>query len=1241
MSPVPPTPHQAAELRCLQTKNTSLKRQLRKHTKKKKHFDITKLPDELLAFKPLATDERVLAAIAGGAGEGSGIPSIHDIAKAYAQSQTDENGEALLKRIAELARAYEDATTDALKAKGWFRRSHRAIIAGNNAFREVYDQVWHGFIETGEAEGVRRYQVAVVQLQDCCDTTVKKQRATDVLTLYRDAARVQPLFQAAMTALVEQCQQAAEKEARLAYIENLQHTDNTAALRQRLRAIMDAADTNKNGKLSRSELRSCVLQAGQSAAVTLTRNRRMVDDEDGEGGTGEQQQRQAKAAVCDLKVDKAWARGALCSHRKQQHLESLSRVAESLEQWILDTVLCGEPFALQQNMFPFDLSAAGGRGECAVEHWVFWSASPDAPRLQEFSAFVSARLQAAHAQTGCSWGYREFERRDSIPGLFHAHVFCRPHAAWAPLQDTATTKAIRQVDEAAVTGEAAPAVAGGGDTADGKPAPSPPAPDAVVLKALFPGSASLACVPIAEGRSSAQVYAVALDGGANHRAVVKVGGSATAMQKEANGLSLLRGLLGPTAVPAVLEGGVVEVKRADGSTRSGLAIELVANAETTTVKEQTGLLGLTAPSLSVLLHRAMARSAAQLPARVSRVLRDVFGPGGILQSLAARTTERAPEPGPAAAGIARRGHAASMAGPRFARDQIARHLKRGSFQTWQLEVFRQTCLLAPIDDKAEGVTGIGLREVVQDLQRHLREHGQEEVAASLEDVVLVRRRCGEVGDDGDGRGSRPVPGGAEDAKNDDASTSAANRRTDPGSMRYLTGWTHSDLTPRNILSRGGGAPPCVVDVVHSGPGRYVLTDVARLMFWALHETPLDTAEDLGMARQLSDQLFGEAAAAATSANDLHVLPSVDLEALTSGSSRLRIAAQFVLQLWQYCGPLVARCGGTALDLHPVGLLLALHDTAAELLLDLRPRPLTPLQQQWVRYSASVLGARVSGLLVEGLDLAPGAGGLRLDATNALSAVAAPRFALADVDALLAGIDFGEDGELDYDEFAASPAAINLLVNAMAQAECERALHDEDYEGDEHTVLFDFELTLAPGLKKVPRIIEKSALQFGPDKGDVSCVKDVVRAMVVVQRMDQVALVVEQLRRRKDIVVVRLKERFVAAPSAGGWRDLMVSFYLRADAERKHICELQVVHEMMLAARKGLPGHVVYGRVRNAMELLERDRGSGAAADALALADLLDAVGPGRVLEVEGGRSIVATSRTVARRTLVAAANLRL
>jgi hypothetical protein len=49
---------------------------------------------------------------------------------------------------------------------------------------------------------------------------------------------------------------------------------------------------------------------------------------------------------------------------------------------------------------------------------------------------------------------------------------------------------------------------------------------------------------------------------------------------------------------------------------------------------------------------------------------------------------------------------------------------------------------------------------------------------------------------------------------------------------------------------------------------------------------------------------------------------------------------------------------------------------------------------------------------------------------------------------------------------------------------------------------------------------------------------------------------------------------------------MINFTLASDANR-HVCELQLAHDLMLTARKGLPGHVVYARVRNATEILEK------------------------------------------------------
>ena len=75
-----------------------------------------------------------------------------------------------------------------------------------------------------------------------------------------------------------------------------------------------------------------------------------------------------------------------------------------------------------------------------------------------------------------------------------------------------------------------------------------------------------------------------------------------------------------------------------------------------------------------------------------------------------------------------------------------------------------------------------------------------------------------------------------------------------------------------------------------------------------------------------------------------------------------------------------------------------------------------------------------------------------------------------------------------------------------------------------------------------------------------------------------------------ITRVRSKDRFDAMPTAGGWRDYQLTFYFNDDPNR-HICEVQVVHRDLLMARKGLPGHAIYGKVRNASELHELLLGS--------------------------------------------------
>ena len=129
-----------------------------------------------------------------------------------------------------------------------------------------------------------------------------------------------------------------------------------------------------------------------------------------------------------------------------------------------------------------------------------------------------------------------------------------------------------------------------------------------------------------------------------------------------------------------------------------------------------------------------------------------------------------------------------------------------------------------------------------------------------------------------------------------------------------------------------------------------------------------------------------------------------------------------------------------------------------------------------------------------------------------------------------------------------------------------------------------------GLKATKRIVEKAALRPGEGRGRTERVCDVVRAMLVAKDMRTVGAIAEALctlQAEGLVEVRRLKDRF-AQPSGGGWRDLMVNLVVLGDdgGVVRHVCEVQVAHEMMLTARKGLPGHEVYAVQRNAAEFIE-------------------------------------------------------
>merc|ERR1712032_373520 len=69
-----------------------------------------------------------------------------------------------------------------------------------------------------------------------------------------------------------------------------------------------------------------------------------------------------------------------------------------------------------------------------------------------------------------------------------------------------------------------------------------------------------------------------------------------------------------------------------------------------------------------------------------------------------------------------------------------------------------------------------------------------------------------------------------------------------------------------------------------------------------------------------------------------------------------------------------------------------------------------------------------------------------------------------------------------------------------------------------------------------------------------------------------------------IRVLRVKNRF-RNPTSSGWADLLINFTFVSDPDQ-HVCEVQLVHEGMLTARKHCNAHAAYSKFRSALELLE-------------------------------------------------------
>ena len=166
--------------------------------------------------------------------------------------------------------------------------------------------------------------------------------------------------------------------------------------------------------------------------------------------------------------------------------------------------------------------------------------------------------------------------------------------------------------------------------------------------------------------------------------------------------------------------------------------------------------------------------------------------------------------------------------------------------------------------------------------------------------------------------------------------------------------------------------------------------------------------------------------------------------------------------------------------------------------------------------------------------------------------------------------------------------VDLIVGAInAKPAFDRAVHELVKRCNTSGVR-GLKLEISLLTKDASRVGEKVILRPGDACGDASNVTDVVRGMIIVSNMGDVAVVLQcilEMVKEGLIVVNRTKDRFTS-PSAGGWRDDLINFTAVEDGVNGgHIGEVQIAHAQLVNARAGLPGHVIYGRVRNSMELV--------------------------------------------------------
>ena len=123
-------------------------------------------------------------------------------------------------------------------------------------------------------------------------------------------------------------------------------------------------------------------------------------------------------------------------------------------------------------------------------------------------------------------------------------------------------------------------------------------------------------------------------------------------------------------------------------------------------------------------------------------------------------------------------------------------------------------------------------------------------------------------------------------------------------------------------------------------------------------------------------------------------------------------------------------------------------------------------------------------------------------------------------------------------------------------------------------------------KRIFRALEKTVMKPAghPNLDMANNVCDVIRGMIVYDKFGDMIRGIEATAKHEDVVLMRTKDRY-SSPTSGGWMDLVVNLSFKSD-RNAHVCEIQFIHQGLLAVRKMCGGHHVYNTFRSALELLE-------------------------------------------------------